>query len=145
MTKKVLLYASNKSDTAVDAAKAFLNNFVAEYGLPDKIISDQDARFTANFWKELTRCLNVQLGMSTAYHPQTDGQTERVNRVVIEMLRTMGVAYRDTWCEKLKLVQFNINNSISKATGFTPFYAFAAFHPRVTDTMELHSSPMQSM
>ena len=67
--------------------------------------------------------------MSTAFHPQTDGQTERVNRVVIEMLRTMGVAYKNTWYEKLKLVQFNINNSISTVTGFSPFYAFAAYNP----------------
>ena len=145
LTKKVLLYGSRKDNTAMEAAAAFLNNFVSEYGLPDKIISDRDVKFTASFWQELTSRLGVRLGMSTAFHPQTDGQTERMNRVLIEMLRTMGVAYRDNWMRKLKLVQFNINNSISSATGFTPFYAFAAFNPRVIDTMPLRDSKMQTM
>ena len=97
LTKKVLLYASNKQDTAVDAARSFINNFVCEYGLPDRIISDRDTKFTLMFWKELAKALKIRLGMSTAFHPQTDGQTERVNRVIIEMLRTMGVAYHDSW------------------------------------------------
>ena len=145
LTKKVLLYGSRKDDTAVQAAASFLNNFVSEYGLPDKIISDRDVKFTANFWRELTARLGIRLGMSTAFHPQTDGQTERTNRVLIEMLRTMGVAYHDNWMRKLKLVQFNINNSISTATGFTPFYAFAAFNLRVIDTMPLRDSKMQTM
>lgn len=144
-TKKVLLYASRKTDTAAVAARSFIDNFVAEYGLPDKIISDRDTKFTASFWKELTTRLNVRLGMSTAFHPQTDGQTERTNRVLIEMLRTMGVAYKKEWREKLKLIQFNINNSISSVTGLKPFYAFAAFNPRIIDTHELHKSTMNSM
>ena len=97
LTKKVLLYAINKQDTAVDAARSFINNFVCEYGLPDRIISDRDTKFTLMFWKELAKALKIRLGMSTAFHPQTDGQTERVNRVIIEMLRTMGVAYHDSW------------------------------------------------
>ena len=145
MTKKTLFYCSRKEESAAEAAQAFIDNFICEYGLPDKIISDRDSRFTSLLWIELAKRLKVRLGMSTAFHPQTDGQTERINRVIIEMLRTMGAAYRDTWARKIKLIQFNINNSVSTVTGMKPFVAFAAFEPRVIDTLALEQSNMQSL
>ena len=106
-----------KTDTATDTAKRFLDNYFCEYGLPERIVSDRDAKFTLLFWKEFHARVGVKLAMSTAFHPQADGQIERMNRFIMEMLRTMGVAYRGNWNKKLKVIQFNINNSISTVPG----------------------------
>ena len=74
------------------------------YGLPKAIISDQDARFTSHFWKALFEQLGTKLSMSTAFHPQTDGQTERINHTLEEMLWIYATYKQDQWNEYLPLL-----------------------------------------
>ncbi|KAG3048649.1 hypothetical protein PC121_g19359 [Phytophthora cactorum] len=93
--------------------------------------SDRDPRFTAKFWKSLFQVLGTRLDMSTADHPQTDGQSERVNRVVEDILRSVCAEAPRRWSEVLPLVEFALNNTVHASTGFTPFYVNGLANPRV--------------
>ena len=87
LTKMVHLIPTTKNATARDVAKLFLRHVIGHHGIPQSIVSDRDVKFTGHFWNELMRILNVKLKMSSADHPQSDGQAERINRTVIEVLR----------------------------------------------------------
>lgn len=96
--------------------------------MPESIVSDRDPRFTSGFWRHVFELLGSKLHMSAAYHPQTDGQTERVNRVVADVLRT--IATLKEWSNHLSFVEFAMNNSVHASTGETPFYINGLRHPR---------------
>ncbi|KAG3058236.1 hypothetical protein PC121_g14484 [Phytophthora cactorum] len=112
-------------------ALLFLDRVFRQHGLPEAIVSDRDPRFTAKFWKSLFQVLGIRLDMSTADHPQTDGQTERVNRVVVDILRSVCAEAPRRWSEVLPLVEFALNNAVHASTGFTPFYVNRLANPRV--------------
>ncbi|GMF31083.1 unnamed protein product [Phytophthora fragariaefolia] len=95
---------------------------------------DRDPRFTARFWQEGFTLLGTQLSMSTVDHPQTDGQTERVNRVLINALKGYAHSFRH-WSDCLPMAEFAINNSVHVSTGHTPFYVKAMRHPRVPSVL----------
>jgi transposase InsO family protein len=118
--------------TTVDApalAKLFLKEVVRHHGVPSSIISDRDPRFTSSFWQELWKQLGTRLAMSTAYHPQTDGQTERANRTIEDILRSCVNLKQNDWDEMLPLAEFAYNNSKQVSTGFSPFYLNTGQHP----------------
>ncbi|KAG3236190.1 hypothetical protein PI124_g18801 [Phytophthora idaei] len=112
-------------------ALLFLDRVFRQHGLPEAIVSDRDPRFTAKFWKSLFQVLGTRLDISTADHPQTDGQTERVNRVVEDILRGVWAEAPRRWGEVLPLVEFALNNAVHASTGFTPFYVNGLANPRV--------------
>ncbi|KAG3157649.1 hypothetical protein PI126_g8210 [Phytophthora idaei] len=112
-------------------ASLFLDRVFRQHGLPKQIVSDRDPRFTAKFWKSLFQVLGTRLGMSIADRPQTDGQTERVNRVVEDILRRVCADAPRRWSEMLPLVEFALNNARHASTGFTPFYVNGLANPRV--------------
>ncbi len=89
--------------------------------MPRGIVSDRDPRFFGQFWQEFFRIIDTKLHMSTAYHPQTDGQTERLNRTLEDMLRSYVWNKQSKWEEYLHLVEFAYNSSKHTATGMTPF------------------------
>ena len=93
------------------------------------ITSDRGSLFTANFWKELTRELSIDRRLSTAYHPQTDGQTERVNATMEQYLRAYCNYQQDNWAELLTTAEFCDNNTVSSTTKQTPFFANYGYHP----------------
>jgi hypothetical protein len=97
--------------------------------LPDSIVSDRDPKFTSRFWRESHRILGTKLMMSTAFHPQTDGATERANRSVGQILRVMIEPNQSDWVEKIPLMEFAINSNISSSTGFAPFELNYGFMP----------------
>ena len=111
------------SYTAKDIALLYYRHVYTIAGIPRAIISDRDTRFDNKFWSELWKLLGTDLRMSTAYHPQTDGQTERVNKVLIEMLRTMVNSQHSDWSECLIACQVQYNNSKHSSTDLTPYYA----------------------
>ncbi|KAE8991493.1 hypothetical protein PR001_g21210 [Phytophthora rubi] len=92
LSKMVRLAAVRKSVTAPQAAQLFVDNVFRTHGLPEAFVSDRDPRFVSHFWQHLFRLLGTRLDMSTADHPQTDGQTERVNRVLEDILRSVCAA-----------------------------------------------------
>ena len=113
LSKMVHVIPNRTNDTAEDCARMFVDKIYCHHGLPLEIISDRDTKFTSDFWKELMRLLNVKQGMSTSYHPRTDGQTERTNRTLEEVLRSFISPDQSDWDDLLPLVEFAINNSIN--------------------------------
>jgi hypothetical protein len=99
------------------------------FSMPTSVVSDRDPRLTRNFWRAFVKLLGTELAMSTAYHPQSDGQTERMNRTMEDMLRGfVGPRQRD-WCRYLRMVEFAYNNYIQASTVQTPFFLNHGRHP----------------
>ena len=84
-------------------------------------MSDKDTRFTSHFWREVHRVMAMTLAMSLDFHPQTDGQTERANRSIEEMLRAYVGKRQNDWDERLGMAEFAHNNSVHSLSGYTPF------------------------
>jgi len=116
--------------TAKDVANVFLREVCKLHGLPTEIISDMDAKFSGEFWESLCKLLGIKRKMSTAYHPQTDGQTERTNQVLEGYLRNFVNYDQDDWYQLLPLAEFAYNNSATNAHGMSPFFANYGYHPQ---------------
>jgi hypothetical protein len=119
-----------RSTTARELADAFVKEIWRLHGLPLDITSDRDARFTSHFWAAVMRKLDVKLNMSTAFHPQTDGQSEILNQILEQYLRIFCSYHQDNWVELLPFAEFSYNNSENASTKVTPFYAVYGQHPR---------------
>lgn len=111
----------NHPYTAVTIATAFFANIVKLHGLPETIVSDRDPTFTSNFWKELLRLSGSTLSLSTAYHPQTDGQTEVTNRTIEMYLRCLVGDSPCKWLEWLPWAEYCYNTSFHSALLTSPF------------------------
>ena len=92
-------------------AKVYLDQIIHLHGVPKMIISDRRAQFVARFWEQLQASLGTKLIRSSAYHPQTDGQTKRVNQILGDMLRACVIQYDKNWDKCLALAKFSYNNS----------------------------------
>ncbi|KAE9300791.1 hypothetical protein PR003_g22669 [Phytophthora rubi] len=125
--------------TADESAELFLDLVFRHHGLPESIVSDRDPRFTSAFWTRLFALLGTRLLMSTAAHPETDGQTERVNRVLEDVLRSYATSFA-SWSSFLPMAEFALNNSTHASTGLTPFFVNNARHPRVPALLAVRSS-----
>jgi hypothetical protein len=120
-SKMVMMRACNTTINAVEAGKLVLDMLLSVVGkLPSSIVSDRDVRFTGSVWGQLWRSLKTELKMSTAYHPQTDGQTERMNRTMQTMLRAYAER-REDWEEWLPFVAASYNSTPQESTQRTPF------------------------
>ena len=129
-TKMACFIACHNTVDANGTAQLFLDHVVCHHGLPTNIVSDRGSIFVSRFWKQLMHLLGIKVNLSTAYHPQTDGQTERVNQVLEQYLRCF-VNYEQTnWISLLPLAQFSYNNTLHSTTQTTPFFANQGWHPR---------------
>jgi transposase InsO family protein len=88
-----------------------MSRIVCLYGVSKKIVSDRGTQFTLKFWKRLYETLDTQLCFSSAYHPQANGQTKRVNQILEDMLRACALQYGRSWDKSLPYVKFSYNNS----------------------------------
>ena len=104
-------------------AELYINRILCLHGVPKTIISDRGTQFIACFWEQLHACWGTHLIRSSAYHPQTDGQTERINQVLEDMLRACVLAYPQKWDECLPLAEFYYNNSYQESIKMAPFEA----------------------
>ena len=135
LSKRVHLAAIRKAISASQLARVFVDKVFVLHGMPRSLVSDRDPRFTSEFWNELFRLLGTKLQMSTANHPQTDGQSEATNKTVEQTLRAF-VNYRmDNWDELLPLVEFAINDSVQTSSGMSPFFADTGRHPVTPATL----------
>jgi hypothetical protein len=106
-----------------------MRHIVANHGMPREIISDRDKLFTSKFWTSMTALLGTKRKMSTAFHPQTDGQTERINQTMEAYLRCYVNYKQNNWVELLPLAQYSYNSAESEGTGVTPFFANYGYTP----------------
>ena len=114
--------------TASELSWKYLREVVL-HGLPSSIVSNRDSKFTSRWWKELQRTLGTKMLMSTSFHPQTDGQLERAIRNVTQILRTLVRPDQKDWVEKVDMVEFAINSSVSELTGYAPFELNGGYMP----------------
>ena len=122
LTKCVHLAPSSSTIDAKGSADLYIQHVFRLHGLSSSIVCDRDPRFTAAFFQELFDCLGTKLAFSTANHPQTDGLTERVNRIVEDVLRAFVNHKQDNWDMLLPLCEFSINSATQSSTGNTPFF-----------------------
>ncbi|XP_077127855.1 uncharacterized protein LOC143783337 [Ranitomeya variabilis] len=112
-----------------DTVNLVIQNVFRLHGVTDEIISDRGVQFTSRFWKGFCSALNINVCLSSAYHPQTNGQTERTNQTLEQYLRCYVSHLQDDGLELLPLAEFSYNNSQSASTKFTPFFANLGYHP----------------
>ncbi|GKE92864.1 putative reverse transcriptase domain-containing protein [Tanacetum coccineum] len=123
LTKSAHFLPMKETDSVEKLTRQYLKDVVSRHGVPVSIISDQDSKFTSHFWKSLNEALGTQLDMSMAYHPQTDGQSERTIQTLEDMLRACVMDFGKCWDRHLPLVEFSYNNSYQISIKAAPFEA----------------------
>ena len=130
LTSMVHLVPSRTNYNASQLAELMFEHVYKLHGLPRNIISDRDVLFTSTFWKRLHNLIGTKLKMSSAYHPQSDGSTERANRTITQMLRQCIHSNQKDWVAKLPAIEFAVNSARSESTGFAPFFLNSGRMPR---------------
>ncbi|GJU69544.1 putative reverse transcriptase domain-containing protein [Tanacetum coccineum] len=123
LTKSAIFAPKRETDPMDKLARIYLKEVVTRHGIPVSIICDRDPRFASNFWRSLQNALGTNLDMSTAYHPQTDGQSERTIQTLEDMLRACAIDFGKGWVNHLPLVEFSYNNSYHASIKAAPFEA----------------------
>lgn len=141
-TKMAHFVPCTKSISGEETAKLFMDNIYRYHGLPKDIISDRGTQFVSRFWRNLFKILKVDIKLSSAFHPQTDGQTERVNQILEQYLRCTINYRQDDWTTVLPLAEFAYNNSTHSSTQQTPFFAAEDL---VNHLSELHSTMKEQL
>lgn len=129
MTKQVHIIPCNDL-SARNTAYLFYKEIFRLHGLPDTIVSDRGSQFTSEFWRWLCKLLHIDHHLSSAFHPQSDGQTERMNARIEQHLRAYINFAQDDWIRFLPSTEFALNNHDSHVTGLSPFFAVYGQHPR---------------
>lgn len=129
LTKMVHFIPTTSDVNTEQLARLFVREVWRLHGLPKEIISDRDPRFTGNFARAVCKIIGTKQSMSTAYHPESDGQTERVNRVLEDVLRHYVSPDQNDWDEHLPFAEFAINNALHKSVQNTPFMLNYGQHP----------------
>ncbi|GJP51444.1 hypothetical protein CLOM_g10605, partial [Closterium sp. NIES-68] len=124
-----------------ETAQLFVRYIISQHGIPTTLISDRDPKFTSKFWKELMSLLGTKLAMSSAYHPQTDGQTERLNQIVEQLLRAARKDEISKWDLHLPVLDFAYNNATHAATGQTQFFLCYGRHPLTPQKSTASATP----
>jgi hypothetical protein len=132
LTKMTHLVPCHKTTDAPEFARMFLDNVIRLHGIPQSLVSDRGSIFTSHFWKSLASMMNLKRRLSTAFHPQTDGQTERMNQTLEQYLRMYCNYQQDNWTNLLSLAEFALNNAHQPTINCSPFYANYGFHPTFT-------------
>ncbi|GJT89606.1 reverse transcriptase domain-containing protein [Tanacetum coccineum] len=123
LTKSAHFLAIREDYSTEKLAKIYVDEIVARHGVPVSIISDRDGRFTSRCWQTVQKALGTRLDMSTAYHPQTDGQSERTIQTLEDMLRACVIDFGGSWDVHLPLAEFSYNNSYHSSIKCAPFEA----------------------
>ena len=123
--------ASRKSDGATELAASFVHNVVRAHGVPEYVVSDRDPRITAHYYAELSKLMGTDLRMSTAHHPQTDGQSEREIRTLVTMLRSFCNEHQDDWDDYLDMLELAANSAVQASTQRSPHSLLYGVEPRL--------------
>jgi len=148
MTKMSHFIPCHKDMNARQFAKSFIKEIFRLHGLPKDIITDRGTIFTSDLWKEITKLLGIERPLSTAFHPQTDGQTERTNATLEQYLRAYSNYQQDNWCELLPMAEFAYNNGYQETIKHTPFFANYGMNPEyeaIGQRMQGNITPLEEM
>jgi transposase InsO family protein len=123
LTKVTHFIPVNTTYKGSQLAELYMARIVCLHGVPKKIVSDHGSQFTSRFWKSLHENIGTKLNSSSVYHPQTDGQTERTNQVLEDMLRACALKHGGSWDKSLPYAEFSYNNSYQVSLKMSPFEA----------------------
>lgn len=123
LTKSAHFLPVKKTDKTEDLAREYLNMIVRLHGVPVSIVSERDPKFTSKFWQAFQNALGTKVHLSTAYNPQTDGQSERTIWTLEDMLWSTVLEWGGKWVEHLPLVEFSYNNSYHASIEMSPYEA----------------------
>ena len=130
LTKMAHYIPMHESVTLEGTAHLSCDNIFRLQGLPDSLVSDRGTQFTTGFSSALSKLVGITQNLSTSFHPQTDGWTQRVNAILEQYLRGNINYQQDAWTEILTIAEFAYNNTVSATTGITPFFALYGQHPQ---------------
>ncbi|GJS53449.1 putative reverse transcriptase domain-containing protein [Tanacetum coccineum] len=143
LTKSAHFLPIRENDPLDKLARLYLNRIVARHGIPVSIICDRDGRFTSNFWKSFQKALGTDISMSTAYHPETDGQSERTIQTLEDMLRACVIDFGKGWVKHLPLAEFSYNNSYHASIKAAPYEALYGRKCRSPDRQKSYADRKQ--
>jgi len=123
LTKSAHFLAMNLRMSRAKLAQLYIKEILRLHGVPSSIVSDRDPRFTSRFWQTLQEALGTKLTMSSAYHPQIDGQLERTIQSLEDLLQTCILDHLGAWDEVLPLIEFTYNNNFPTSIGMAPYKA----------------------
>lgn len=130
---------------AQQIAQMYIDNVYKLHGMPEALVSDKDAIFTSKVWQEIFKLQGVELKMSSSHHPQTDGQTERVNQCVETYLRCFVHSSPKNWSKWLALAEFWYNSAFHSTLGKTPFMVVYGQEPRQLGITPEHATPLPEL
>src|SRR5438046_1020245 len=133
---------TTKNVTAQQVARLYFDNIHRLHGLPRAIISDHDSKFTGDFWSTMQKLVGTDLLMSTAHHPQTDGQTERANQTILQVLRNYVNRSGSNWVKFITTVEFGINSAVNASTSKAPFEVVYGYLPRILHRQSMMILPL---
>ncbi len=130
---KSMIFEAITSTTTEAVAERLLSSFIRHYSLPSAIVSDRGPQFVGHVWKRICELLKITRRLSTAYHPETDGTTERANQVVEHYLRCYTTYLQDNWASLLPVAMLAINNRNATSTGISPFFLTYGYNVDLLD------------
>jgi hypothetical protein len=130
-TKMIHIHETKDTLDSEGLYHLYLRRVWSAHGTSDKLITDRGPQYSSRFARDANKNLQIETALSTAYHPQTDGQSERTNQSVEQVLRTVVSFHQDDWVDWLPMVEFALNNQYKKSLKTTPFYANYGFHPQI--------------
>ena len=146
LSRRVHFIPSKISDSAVDVADAFFSHIFKHHGMPDSIVSDRDPKFTSLFWKHLMKLCDIRCQMASSHHPQTDGLSEVMNRMVKNYLRCFCSLRQTDWDKLLPAAEFAYNSAESEDLSLSPFEVDLGWKPKsAIDIAHKSSTPVESV
>jgi transposase InsO family protein len=140
-SKASILIPCHETIDATGVAQLYANYVLPHYGLPLRIISDRDPRFTSSFFRELCRVIGATQNLSTAYRPQTDGQLEWTNQRLEQYIRIFTVFEQNNWANLLALAQYTLNSWPNATTKKAPYELLLGYIPQVHQTVRTSNNP----
>jgi len=137
LTKMALFIPTSHNIDAEDLVHIFLSQVFSKHGTPTDIVSDWGKHFISRFWQSLCQLLGIKANLSTAYHPETDGQTEHVNQILEQYLQVYVNYQQDDWVNLLPLAEFAYNNTLHSVTMVTLFFTNKGFIPKLKCPLNL--------
>ncbi|GAA5944073.1 hypothetical protein JCM1841_001868 [Sporobolomyces salmonicolor] len=134
------LFPCRSKDGAKEIADIFFRGWFALFGLPERVVSDRDKLFTSKFWRVLHSRLGISLQLSTTFHPETDGRSERTNKTVVQMLRQYVSREQRDWVRYLPTLEYAINAAVNDSTGTSPFELVLGNTPSILPSPLSHPS-----